>query len=199
MLNHLDVFKSILVGSYINDPDSPVLDCSQIPIQVSIDATAVDGKLSTRKSDNGDPDFRLLYGLNGGCTQQPLIVLEEAVGKDLLKKSKPRDKEQFFIVNGMPAVEGLLKDKKIERASSYIAVMAIPLLKNPKPYCLALIPVGLGFDTDSVTHIHNIVCQVFSEKRLQVVSVTGDGDKPLRCHQWLPLYDDKIGYKFSET
>ena len=92
LLNHLDVFKSILVGSYINDPDSPVLDCSQIPIQVSIDATAVDGKLSTRQSDNGDPDFRLLYGLNGGCTQQPLIVLEEVVGKDLLKKSKPRDK-----------------------------------------------------------------------------------------------------------
>ena len=72
----------------------------------------------------------------------------------------------------MPAVEGLLKDKKIERASSYIAVMAITLLKNPKPYCL--IPVGLGFDTDSVTHIHNIVCEVFSEKHLQVVSVTGE-------------------------
>ena len=29
--------------------------------------------------------------------------------------------------------------------------------------------------------------------------MNGDGDKPLRCHQWLPLYDEKIGYKLSRA
>ena len=108
------------------------MDCSQVPIQVSIDATAVDGKLSTIKMPGEDHTFRLLYGLNGGVTQQPLIVREEVDDKEPLKKSKKHDKEQFLIIDSMPAVEGLLSEKKIERATSYIAVMAIPLLDKPK-------------------------------------------------------------------
>ena len=51
--------------------------------------------------------------------------------------------------------------------------MAIPLLKNPKPYCLALIPVGLGFDTDSVTHIHNIHSSFIIRMAEEIHGATG--------------------------
>ena len=62
-MEHCSVLKSILQDSYIGNENHSYSEVGDISIQISIDATAVNGKLSTRKLDDLDEKYRVLYGL----------------------------------------------------------------------------------------------------------------------------------------
>ena len=70
---HTAVLKDVLQKSFINDSSLSYSKLDDIPIQISIDATAINGKLSTRKLEKFDDKLRLIYGLNSGINQQPLM------------------------------------------------------------------------------------------------------------------------------
>ena len=97
---HSVVISDLYEETYINDPDAPYTDISDIPIQISIDATAVNGKLSTRKLEELDDRFRMLYGACSRTHEQPLIKLEEDTEYKRKTTSRPSDKDEWFIVNG---------------------------------------------------------------------------------------------------
>ena len=48
-------------------------EVGDISIQISIDATSVNGKLSTRQLENLEEKFRVLYGLNCKSNHQTYI------------------------------------------------------------------------------------------------------------------------------
>ena len=122
--------------TYINDPDAPYTDVSEIPIQISIDATAVNGKLSTRKLEELDDRFRMLYGACSRTHEQPLIKLEEDTEYKRKTTSRPSHKDEWFIINGFSVAMALLEEEKLHRAGSYLGVIVLPLVEKPKPYCL---------------------------------------------------------------
>ena len=172
MEKHLQVFIETL-QSYIKDPNSNIKDIGKIPIQVGIDATPVTGKMSTRKVDGLQENIRLLYGIHCRTNQKPVISLEKIPDRPILSISKRRDRKQFLFINGMESVPQLMKENKIKRVFSYFSIVALPLVQNAKPYCLAIVSQGKGFTHEEMKSIHISVCDAFSRAGLRVITIPG--------------------------
>ena len=150
-------------------------DSSSIPIQVSIDATALTGRLSTRKLPGLKDGHCIIYGVLNGTHEKPEIRLEENTElAELISKSPKRSKKEYFIVNGLSAVPKLIEEGSLSRSKSYISVIALPLVNNPKPYCLSLVAQGEGFDSHSMLRIHISVCDAFTNAGLRVITLPGN-------------------------
>ena len=80
-------------------------DLSGVPVQASIDATAVTGRLSTRKDKGGQSELRILYGLatREGAFQQTKINVESS---EIHHLPYP---EAVLLTNGMEAVCELIQ------------------------------------------------------------------------------------------
>ena len=75
LVKHMLAFRDMLV----NKCGVPLTDIAKVPIQASIDATAVSGKLAT-KSLNPDDDNRVLYGVvpqNGPMQKTSISLLKK--------------------------------------------------------------------------------------------------------------------------
>ena len=84
--------------------------------------------------------------------------------------------------------KALLEEEKLHRAGSYLAVIALPLVEKPKPYCLAMVAVGEGFGSHEIMRIQSSVADVFYKSGLRTVSSGGDGDSGLRVLQNSSIY-----------
>lgn len=170
---HLEVFTKTLKKSYIENKDCSIQDLREIPVQVSIDATPTTGKMSTRKMDGCQKGIRMLYGVRTGTHQRPVISLEKLPDKPVFCVSKSRDVKQFLFINGLESVPQLLKEKKIHRVFSHITVVALPLVHNAKPYCLAIVSQGKGFTSEALKSVHISVCGSFQKGGLKLVTIPG--------------------------
>ena len=91
-----------------------------------------------------------------------------------------------------------MEEEKLHRAGSYLAVIALPLVEKPKPYCLAMVAVGEGFGSHEIMRIQSSVADVFYKSGLRTVNSGGDGDSGLRVLQNSSIYTNKLGCKLEE-
>ena len=129
--------------------------------------------MSTRKVDGLQENIRLLYGIHCRTNQKPVISLEKIPDRPILSISKRRDRKQFLFINGMESVPQLMKENKIKRVFSYFSIVALPLVQNAKPYCLAIVSQGKGFTHEEMKSIHISVCDAFSRAGLRVITIPG--------------------------
>lgn len=98
MIDHLRLYKNILEKFHEVTSD-------QIPIQLSIDGTAVTGKISTRQVPDTSSDYRVVYGLNLDSHTLPVMNLESNPDKvELITRSTTPP--LVVLINGLTAVKG---------------------------------------------------------------------------------------------
>ena len=179
MEQHILKFK-LMLGSLTT------MNVEDIPIIAALDATAVTGRMFSRSSE-GDklylerPDYRYLYGLaqKNGPFQQTRLVLEKVEGRKSLKLN-----DEFFMVNGLGSFDKLFAEEKIKRATSYMVIILVPLIEEPRPYAIGMFPVSKGFDSNQRLSVHRQLSCSMKKMNLQLISCPGDGDPTLRLIQW---------------
>ena len=98
----------------------------------------------------------------------------------------------------MDVAKDLLDQDTIQRATSYLAVIVLPLVEKPRPYCLAMVAVGEGFGSSEIIKIQQTVGDIFFKEGLRSVNTGGDGDSSLRAVQWSTIYTNRLGCKIDE-
>ena len=182
MVEHFTQYKHILMKyNNINEQD-----LSNVPIQVSFDASATTGRFYTRKVQRDDFENRVIYGLTTSCpSQKTLITVNERDDGKHISKS-----QGCITIHGMEHTLDLVEKRKIIRAKSYMSIVVLALLPKARPYCLGMYAVGKGTDTASLEEAHRLVLQAGSKSGLRIVTLPGDGDTTLRSSQWTK-YDCK--------
>ena len=110
---HLLEFKNILSNNLGRT------DLSKVPVQASLDATAVTGRFSTRESNDGDD--RLLYGVE---TSNPFKQVRIKIYDT--SNSAFESNESRITLNSLQNCPDLLEKKLIKRGKSYQAIVLLP-------------------------------------------------------------------------
>lgn len=166
---HFALFKEIVE----KDLD---LSISDIPVQASLDATAVTGRMQSRKSDVND-DERLLYGVKTHLPfQKTRITLN---GSEGFKRTKSN-----ISIDCLQSCPDLLENNLISRGTYYTTIILLPLVEKPKPYCTGMYCISKGSDAEILRSVHSKLQKVGMEFGIRIVVNPGDGDSTLRSLQW---------------
>ena len=156
-----------------------------VPMQVSLDATATTGRLHTRKSR--EEGKRTFYGVADPMpSKRTLLSVDEREDNVKLKNTR-----QELCVYGIENVLELEKDGLLTRASSYMSVIILPLIPGARPYCIGMYSITKGSDSDSLNIAHNMINSAAKRAGLRIVTLPGDGDTTLRHLQWSTYICDR--------
>ena len=109
-----------------------VSDMQTVPVQASMDATAVTGRMSSRKSN--DDDWRLLYGV---ATHLPFQSHQIYLSKSDANHHTVINESTISIAS-LESCPGLLENGEIRKRTYYMVIILLPLVENPKPYCIGM-------------------------------------------------------------
>ena len=153
---------------------------SSIPVQVSLDATAVTGRVNSRGSQDSSETRRILYGLSTDMpTTQTWVRYFPQPGEPSFKKDT-----NSVTVNSIQAFPELVANGTITRCTSYMTIMAVPLIREPKPYCLGVYSVPANHSFVAISAAHKLIHTEATAAGVKVITFPGDGDSSLRSLQW---------------
>jgi hypothetical protein len=92
--------------------------------------------------------------------------------------------QNILLINGLEVCGKLLDEGELERATSYMSIILLPLVVNAKPYCIGIYSVGKGHDANQLQDVHNMIQIGGRRTGVRVISNPGDGDSVLRSTQW---------------
>eukprot|EP00116_Pleurobrachia_bachei_P001650 sb/3461912/ len=185
--DHCLNFKKIMAQRYGFDNNA----IARVPVIAAMDATAVCTRLGTKDDKaavmKADKDsYRLLYGIEtGGPFKEVRISPEHIPGEPSIFKVKGGK-----VINGLQECGKALKNGKVLRAGKYIAILLMPLVKEPFPYCIGIFPENKGFNADDMRMVQNEVRRIAVDVGLCLFACPGDGDTVLRKVQWT-FYTEK--------
>lgn len=179
---HFIQFRRILAKSL----GIPLEDTINVPVIASMDATSVTGRMNTTADKLGGN--RLLYGLQ---TDGPFQSSRISLNSDSLKEMEKSPSE--ILVHGYDHASCLIDRKVLTRATQYMAVILLPLVEKPKPYCLGMYAVGKGMDHLTLRAVHKKLKELGHACGIRIISFPGDGDSVLRAVQ-LYYYPFKRSY-----
>ena len=126
-----------------------------------------------------------MYGLatREGAFQQTKINVESSEPNTPFTISRGR-----ITVNGMEAVCELIQQQILTRSTQYSAIILLPLVEKPRPYCAGIYSVNKGSDANKLLSVHRKVEATARETGIHIVTFPGDGDSCLRSIQWNYYY-----------
>ena len=195
---HLNEFKRIIVEQL------EISDISKVPVQASLDATAVTGSMATRSS--GDENGRLLYGLSTYRPFQQVRIHLSSSNTD--QQIEFKETEECIIIDSLQSCNDLLESECISRGTSYVAILLLPLVEKPKPYCVGIYCISKGSDAETLHLVHRQLRECGNEVGVRIITNPGDGDSTLRSlqltkfkskrdHNWLTELTIPLQYLYS--
>ena len=135
----LEIHMLLCLSNAAKDLNMDVEDMIKVPFIAAQDATAVSGRVNTFKDKIYNSD-NFLYGIMPRNPFQELRI--KAVWEEGATDFVETD--SLLLVNGLEVCGKLLEEGKLERATTNMAIVLLPLTEKPKPYVIGVYGQGRG-------------------------------------------------------
>ena len=170
------------------------VEMNEVPVQASLDATAVTGRVYSRAALK-EGDDRLLYGIAtpGGAFQKTGLSLssDPNAGNCTING-------HGITLHNLDCAPDLFEEGVISKATSYVAIVLVPLHPKARPYCCGIFSVTKGTDSNTILKVHRQLMISSRNVGIKLVTLPGDGDTILRSIQW-GYYDCKRSSAWLST
>ena len=122
--------------------------------------------MATRRASK-DEDLRLLYGVGTHLPfQQHCIHVNETDDESVINSRN-------VCIASLEACSELIKEGKIRRGTYYMTMVMMPLIAEPKPYCIGIYCVSKGSNADILVTVHQKLLSLGSELGIRIVTLPG--------------------------
>ena len=168
---------------------------------------------SYREHVNSQSDDENGYVLYGPSTYHPFQQVRIHLSKD--KHLEFKKTKSCIIIDSLQSCSDFLESQLISRGTSYIAIILLPLLEKPKPYCVGIYCISKGSDAETLDLVYPRICydpypninSRFQKSTIDVgvriVTNPGDGSLQLtkfaskQGFQWLTQLTVPLQYMYS--